>query len=395
MKTILRTLPIFLVLMLLTYFVPQIISDNPSEIVTQKKNVSELKKEAKTNSIPPVKQEIFPLEGIGQYVGGTLDLLEKKYGRPLRIEPTSYSYEWWVYGDNEKDYFQVGVSKEDKIVSLFVLGSTLDVSPFKVGMDISEVYQLTPLYPTFSIEYENKDYTIELSENDLNYHPIVMFEKNIFSILMVDRKTNKINAIRYVNKQTLLQSDIYEVFPQNEGITKKNLIKEVEDEKGKIKEVEVPLNALRKRYNLSELTYNKELSSIAKAIFINQEKMTLEQSNEEAKKRESSLVEGSIKIESSNENETIQDKFVDEVKLPPLTSKETQDYLKLNKLTLLENRIVYSNQFTNPTWLITYWFSLENQRTILTDPLMKRFGVAFRGEEVLLILDKPEELIIK
>lgn len=381
--------------MLLTYFVPQIISDSPSEIVTQKKNVPKLKKEAKTNSIPAVKQEVFPLEGIGQYVGETIDLLEKKQGRPLRIETTSYGYEWWIYGDNEKDYFQVGVSKQGKVISMFVLGSILDVSPFKVGMDIAEVYQLTPLYPTFSIEYENKDYTIELSENDLNYHPLVIFEKNVFSILMVDRETNKINAIRYVDEQTLLQSDIYEVFPQNEGITKKEPATELEDEKGKIKEVEVTLNALRKRYNLPELTYNKELSSIAKDIFINQEKMAIEQSSEEVKKRESSLAEGSIKMDISNENKFVQDNFEEEVGLPPLKSEEIQDYLKLNKLTLLDNRVVYSNQFTNSTWLITYWFSLENQRTILADPLMERFGIAFRGEEVMLILNRQEEPSIK
>ena len=380
MKTIIRTIPIFIVLMILTYFIPQIISDNPSEIVTQKKHTPELKKETKTDSIPVIKQETFSLEGMGQYMGKTSDTFKKKYGEPLRIESTELGYEWWIYGDNEQDYVQVGVSEENTIASIFVLGSTLDVSPFKIGMDITEVYQLATLYPTFSINYKSNDYTIELSENDLNYHPLVIFENNIFSVLMVDRKTNKINAIRYVDKQTLLQSDIYEVNSNNVITT------ELENDlKANAQEVEITLNALRKRYDLPKLAYSEQLSTIAKDIFSNQNKFISEQSSEERKIEEESLAENSIKIDAPNEIEG-----GEEDELPPLTSEQIQDYLKINKMTLADTRVVYSNQFADPMWLVTYWFSLENQRKILTDPLMKRFGFAFRGEEVMLILDKEE-----
>ena len=391
MKTIVRTIPIFIVLMVLTYFIPQIISDTPSEIVTQKKNMSELKKEPKTDSIPAVKQETFSLEGIGQYMGKTSDVFKNSYGEPLRIESTLLGYEWWIYGNSEQDYVQVGVSEENTIVSIFVLGSSLDVSPFEIGMDITEIYQLATLYPTFSIDYKNRNYTIELSENDLNYHPLVIFENNIFSILMVDRKTNKINAIRYVDKQTLLESDIYEVSHQNKIHSSKKRTAEVEAEsKGNAQEVEITLNALRKRYDLNDLAYSEELSTMAKDIFSSQTKFISEQSSDETKIKDESLTESLMESDRSNGNEG-----GEEVEPSPLTSEIIQDYLKMNKMSLADTRVVYSNQFSDPTWLITYWFSLENQRMILSDPLMKRFGFAFRGEEVMLILDKEEANTIK
>ena len=396
MKTILRTIPIFLVLMILTYFVPQIISDSPSEIVTQKKNKTELNRETKMDSLPTVNQETLSLEGMGLYMGEKSETLKKTYGNPLRIKATSLGNERWTYGDKEKDYFQVEVSQEDTIVSIFILGSALNVSPFEVGMDITEVYQLVTLYPTFSIDYKKNSYTIELSENDLNYHPLVMFENNIYAILMVDRETNKINGIRYVDKQTLLQSDIYEVAPQNESIAKQ--VSKTDNEfmdKENTKEVEITLNALRKRYDLTELRYSKQLSLMANDIFKNQDKMISELLSEETKKRDRSLAESSIKIDTSNKNETIKNELnengnQEQTEQSPLTSEQIQYYFKLNKVNLADNRVVYSNQSVEPTWQITYWFSLENQRTILTDPLMRRFGIAFRGEEVMVILDKEE-----
>ncbi|MGB3160463.1 MAG: CAP-associated domain-containing protein [Carnobacterium sp.] len=383
MKTILRTIPIFLVLLMLTYFVPQIISDSPSEIVTQKKLTPKLRKEKSTASTPTIKQEVFSLTGIGQYMGRKSDAIKEIYGEPLRIETTSIGYERWIYGDNEKDYFQVGVSEEDTISSIFVLGTTLNLSPFKVGMDITEVYQLATLYPTFSIDYDGEKYTIELSENDLNYHPLVIFENDIYSILMIDRETNKINAIRYVDKQTLLKSDIYEVLPQN-GISENEDLKiEIETiNKEKTKEIEITLNALRKRYDLPELSYSVELSLMAENIFLSQNESSSKQLSEE----ELTQTESSEKVDSPNEN-----KNFEEANLPVLTNQDIQDYLKMNKMSLADPRVVYSNQFTDATWLITYWFSLENQRSILTDPSMKRFGFAFRGEEVMFILDKEED----
>lgn len=396
MKTILRTIPIFLVLMILTYFVPQIISDSPAEIVTQKKNKTELKKETKMDSLPALNQEQLPLKGMGLYIGGKGETLKKTYGNPLRIKSTSLGNERWTYGDKEKNYFQVEVSQEDTIVSIFILGSALNIAPFEVGMDITEVYQLATLYPTFSIDYKKDNYTIELSENDLNYHPLVRFENNIYAILMIDRATNKINAVRYIDKQTLLQSDIYEVTPQNESIAEQ--VPKIDSElmdKENTKEVEITLNALRKRYNVTELRYSKQLSLIADDIFKNRDKIRSETLNEEKKKKDQSLAESSIKIDTSNKNETIKTELdehenLEQTEQSPLTSEEIQAYFKLNKVDLADGRVVYSNQFVEPTWQITYWFSLENQRTILTNPLMRRFGMAFRGEEVMVILDKEE-----
>ena len=129
---------------------------------------------------------------------------------------------------------------------------------------------------------------------------------------------------------------------------------------------------------------------MAKDIFSSQTKFISEQSSDETKIKDESLTESLMESDRSNGNEG-----GEEVEPSPLTSEIIQDYLKMNKMSLADTRVVYSNQFSDPTWLITYWFSLENQRMILSDPLMKRFGFAFRGEEVMLILDKEEANTIK
>src|SRR5699024_8114934 len=223
------------------------------------------------------KQEKIPLSGIGLYIGQPIEKIQEEFGKPLRIDPTLYGYDWWVYGENEQDYFQVGVSTDGKVTNIFVLGAQLDASPFKIGMDITEIYQLTMFYPTFSIDYQEDTYTLELSENDLNYHPLIPFENQTFAILMFDRKTNEVNAIRYLDKRSLLQLGVYEITSQTPIPAveyQENDFKEVY--KSNQQEILTILNSLRQRYEVPVLTYDTALTNMANDIFTYQAKQLAE-----------------------------------------------------------------------------------------------------------------------
>ncbi|WP_192987127.1 CAP-associated domain-containing protein [Carnobacterium mobile] len=390
MKTILRAVPIFLLLMAVTYLVPQITSEGPSEIITQKNKAQEVKKENAVNQPATFKQEKIPLSGIGLYIGQPVEKIQEEFGEPLRIDPTLYGYDWWVYGENEQDYFQVGVSADGKITNIFVLGAQLDASPFKIGMDITEIYQLTMFYPTFSIDYQEDTYTLELSENDLNYHPLIPFENQTFAILMFDRKTNEVNAIRYLDKRSLLQLGVYEITSQTPIPAveyQENVFKEVY--KSNQQEILTILNSLRQRYEVPVLTYDTALTNMANDIFTYQAKQLAEEAHVN-NKEESSLQDDA---QSKDDGTGINEHEIDEY--PLLTTDLIQEKLKLEEVPLADTRVLYSNQSADSTWNASFWFSIENQRILLMDPNLKRIGIAFRGQEVLLILDRDTANSVK
>lgn len=402
MKTILRALPIFILLMMLIYWVPQIASNSPSEIITQKTKLQEVKKESNSNQSTLLKQDTLPEAGMGEYMGKAIETIQEKYGEPLRIDQTAYGYDWWVYGEDEQDYFQIGVSHEGKITNVFVLGSQLDVSPFQIGMDVTEIYQIAMFYPTFSIDYQEETYMLELSENDLNFHPLIAFENQTFAILMVDRKTNEVNAVRYLDKRSLLQLGVYEIASQTPVPPVKHQDEELNDiYASNHREILEILNNLRQRYEIPELVYSEELSSIADSVFSYQEKLyaadLLEKDNAEVQKQldeEKSSSEGTLDDDSEIEAFIEEDATTEETQLgdyPPLTSEQIQMKLEMEQVKVADTRVLYFDQSADSTWLTTFWFSLENQRRLLTDPEMKRFGISFRSQEVLLMLDKEAE----
>ena len=70
-------------------------------------------------------------------VGGHADHLIKEVGKPNRIEPSGYGYDWWVYLDNHK--LMVSVKKDGVVNQLYTTEIDSDIRPFQMGR-ISPIY---------------------------------------------------------------------------------------------------------------------------------------------------------------------------------------------------------------------------------------------------------------
>ncbi|HET6872445.1 MAG TPA: CAP-associated domain-containing protein, partial [Sporolactobacillaceae bacterium] len=68
-----------------------------------------------------------PKSGVASYLGLTSDGVIQKLGKPERKEPSSFGYEWWIYGVNTENYLQIGISK-GKVVTIFALGDKLNTT---------------------------------------------------------------------------------------------------------------------------------------------------------------------------------------------------------------------------------------------------------------------------
>lgn len=392
MKTFLRALPLVIIMLCATYWLPEIISKNPADIITPKEESESIQSDSFDYQTTDLKPEQLPISGLGSYIGQKVEIFIQEFGEPSRKDPTSYDEEQWIFGEDETDYIQVGV-KNGVITNLFALGSDLNVAPFKIGMSITEVFQIASFYPTYTVESQDEQVTLELTERDLNYRPLIAFNNQTFAVLMMDRSTNNITAVRYLDAASLLQLGVYD---NGSVVSKDSAIKVDEAKQQAISEanknqVYEIVNILRQRYELTTLNQSDALSEVAQNIFVDYEaqlsRQTEESNSAESTSSSESETRDSASIETfilEDEHAPNQDKIDQEIQ--SLTSDQIELTLQETDLKLNEVRVLYSNQKTDITWLVTNWFTLETERNFLMDEKMVEIGIAYRDEDILLIL---------
>nr|WP_251006052.1 CAP-associated domain-containing protein [Carnobacterium sp. ISL-102] len=382
-------MPLVFIMLLIVYWLPEVISKNPTDIITPKEESESIQSESFDYQTTDLEPEQLPVLGLGSYIGKNVESFTENFGDPKRIDPTIYGEEQWIFGEHETDYVQLGV-KNGVITDLFALGSDLNVAPFEIGMSITEVFQIASFYPTYSVESQDKQVTLELTESDLNYRPLIAFDNQTFAVLMMDRSTNQITAVRYLDASSLLRLGVYDdgsVVNDDYSIDIDETNQIVISEANK-KQVYEILNILRQRYELSVLNESDALSEAAQTIFIDQEmQLTLDgdgQLEEEGSFAETSGLSSTETYILNDKSRYVEDNTNQEFQ--PLTSEQIKDTLQKTNLELDEVRILYSNQKTDMTWLVTNWLTLEIERKFLMDARMTEIGVAYRGNDILLIL---------
>src|SRR5581483_12062439 len=103
-----------------------------------------------------------PKEGLAILIGSDVDRLEKEFGKPQRIDPTLYGYQWYIYNLNSKRYFQVGV-ENNHIVSIYAVGEQLDIAPFEIGQPVEEVFNTQYIDANVDIDLDGNTYRFELN----------------------------------------------------------------------------------------------------------------------------------------------------------------------------------------------------------------------------------------
>src|SRR3546814_16776729 len=65
--------------------------------------------------------DLRPNTGISTLIGKSISEVTKTLGKPTRIEPTVFGYEWWVYSNSFSTYQLIGVTGET-VTQAFIFG---------------------------------------------------------------------------------------------------------------------------------------------------------------------------------------------------------------------------------------------------------------------------------
>ncbi|MGX6969754.1 CAP-associated domain-containing protein [Vagococcus bubulae] len=366
MRRIGEFLLVFLIVLTFFYMKPVVLSQKSPKPVDELV-VNEIKPQTKAT-----QQNELNATGMSTMIGLSETQLKEKMSNPKKEWVVGVNRKWLVYGDNAKNYYQVELT-DDKVSSIFVLGTEVDIAPFNVDMTLGDVSEITTIYPNFEFDYHDKKYEIELTEDDMNYRPLVSFDNGTFALLHFNYDTGKLLGIRYVGKNTLVEMIPYQL---NEETPVKPV--ELTDEQwnqfnqANTEQLFTILNVMRERINRKPYKLDTELTL--------ESKKALEGFNKEPKsviKKEDRLEQWQEKVDSSNPS----DRFI-------LVDEEMERLLKLGKPIDKNTHGLFVQSMGDVPFIVSNWFVNRFDQREIKDAKDEYIGIAFNKNQVLVLFNQ-------
>ncbi|TWT04744.1 CAP domain-containing protein [Planomicrobium sp. CPCC 101079] len=215
MKDLLRIMIFLSIILLVFFYFDSPISEN--ETLEAPKTVDPLPAQDLVEKSLGVER---PSEGISVYIGKPTETWTADYGKPDRIEPSAFGYEWWVYNSSLSHYTMAGV-KEGEIVQVYTAGTATDASPFHIGQSLDEIYRFTIIENEITVKYGTSIYTFSLRGEDINKQLLVSFE-GVYAQLYLDEESKTLQAVRFMNAETLIRHRPYDMMYSGDLLTEEN-----------------------------------------------------------------------------------------------------------------------------------------------------------------------------
>ncbi|WP_026570478.1 MULTISPECIES: CAP domain-containing protein [Sediminibacillus] len=239
---------------------------NPDEAVQkveQKLKTKETEMESKTT--PDHFTSNINLEGdLYSRIGESTDALQKKLGKPVRKDKSSYGYDWWVYTNKENQYMQFGV-EDGHVVTIFATGDDLSIDPVSIGQTYEEAAAHFEFAKEVSISEGVTSYRFQLTEDELAVRPLVKLDKQTYMQLYFDTFTEKLSSVRVVTKDILLKQRPYEIYYRGKLPEKPELTDTEWEEvqKGMEQQIFDITNVIRKRHDKGALNWDDPIAEVA------------------------------------------------------------------------------------------------------------------------------------
>ncbi len=225
LKTLIRILTIVIIILIIGFYQSTFQSENeplegPELSQPKLDNSNEIQE-----TVESVEDEERPKKGISLLIGKSSEEVIAQLGEPVRIDPSTYGYEWWIYSNSDQNYSQVAI-ENNKVVSVFAIGEDVDVSPYDIGQSVEDIYRFTIIDSEVVVTDDTGSYQFELSEDDMHTRLLIPLG-DIYAQLYLDKYTNKLVSVRYLDKSTLVKMRPYEMVYRGELINEPEISDEL------------------------------------------------------------------------------------------------------------------------------------------------------------------------
>lgn len=198
------------------------------------------------------------------WLGEKVDTLIEELGEPIRKDLSYYGYTNYVYMDDLDRYALFGV-KDDEIVSIIGTGLNLNLGIYTIGSSRDDVLTQVEFQEEVKFRYGTSVFTIQLSEEDLQYRPIVQLNKDEFIQFYFDMIDDYLVAIRILDRETLLKQGAFNLvyrgkLPEKEELTDEE--QHIVDRNEEMQVVEIT-NVIRNFYGKDPLLFSEEVQEVA------------------------------------------------------------------------------------------------------------------------------------
>ena len=156
----------------------------------------------------PIPQTSRPEKGLSSLVGKTTEELVEVMGKPNRVEPSGYGYDWWVYFENV--HCMVGVTKDGKVNQVYTSDISSVITPFEIGQNIKDIYRFTIVGSEIDISLGENVYTFSLNNEDMKTRLLIIY-KDLYAQLYVDGIDGDLEAVRFIDPLTLVLHQPYDM----------------------------------------------------------------------------------------------------------------------------------------------------------------------------------------
>ncbi|WP_347550499.1 CAP-associated domain-containing protein [Pseudalkalibacillus hwajinpoensis] len=233
-------------------------------IITEEDFVLDETAEEKATETVVEEKNLPPLTGVEKWIGESSDAITSNLGKPDRIDPSAYGYDWWIYEESNTGYLQVGI-EEGRVVTIFFMGNVVAGENYPMGEQASTVFSDTSPEGEVALSINGDDYRFQLSEEEKQLKPLMAINNGLFAQYYFDKFNGKLRAVRLAEPHVLVKQKPYAVSYRGELIEAEPL----SDEEWKSvqaameKQIFGMTNVLRQLSNKEVLVYNDEVSEVA------------------------------------------------------------------------------------------------------------------------------------
>ncbi|MCE7794729.1 CAP domain-containing protein [Salipaludibacillus sp. CUR1] len=142
-----------------------------------------------------------------KWINRDVEDLTEEFGEPVRIDPTPYGYDWYIY-HGEENYIQFGAGSEE-VITVFTNSQGLKRHKNEIGDTYDEVASNYSFDSEQTIDEGLNSYTFTLTEEELSARPLVHVEDDIWAQLYFDTVEEELSSVRYLTKDVLLMHRPY------------------------------------------------------------------------------------------------------------------------------------------------------------------------------------------
>lgn len=226
---------------------PTTITKPVVDVASPQKNLSELPR---------------PTSGISTYIGKSSEEIMDNFGKPNRIDPSEFGYEWWIY-NNYIELFMIGV-KDDTVTQIFTTNKNINTDPYKIGQSLEDIYRMTIFEEEVTVELEENLYMFAMNERDMQNRILVRFD-DVYMQLYIDNETNELYGVRFIDGETLVLHQSYEMQFVGELLeaSTPSSYTQIEIDLANGRQLTEITNVFRKKNEMAQLQFSNVLTSLA------------------------------------------------------------------------------------------------------------------------------------